>query len=64
MVVEYKMECYWSQHSGWNFSFGQKKLWETKNGYTVADIIGGGIENREVFTDLTKALDYMRINKR
>lgn len=64
MAVEYKMECYWSQNTGWNFSFGTKKLWETRKGYTVADYIDGLLKNHEVFYDLKNALNYMRTNKR
>jgi len=61
MAIEYKYECYWSQHDGWHFSFGNKRLWQGKEGYRVANLNeDDGYTNHKTFIDLEEALEYMR----
>ena len=62
MKTKYKLECFWSPQDGWHFSFGEKRLWEIEKGYTVADIDKAGTRfiNQQKFTDLRKAIDYMK----
>jgi len=68
MKTTYQFECYWSQNDGWHFSFGTKKLWQSKGVYIVADLIMDNIcakyQNQEKFTELQEAIDYMRTGKR
>ena len=66
MAVDYKYDCSWSQHDGWHFSFGTKRLWQDRNKFIVADLIEvDSIEqyqNHKHFTDLEDALQYMRLS--
>ncbi len=70
MAVEYKFECRWSQQDGWRFSFGQKRLWEERDIYVVAEVReekeweGERYSNHECFDNLREALDYMRTGER
>lgn len=67
-ATKYKFEAEWNSHDGWHFSFGQKKLWETKDGFVVADLKEKDgreqFQNHEEFLILYDALNYMRTGKR
>lgn len=70
MSIEYRFESYWSQHDGWHFSFGQKRLWQSKDEYIVAVVRedesweGERYSDHERFDNLREALDFMRTGKR
>ncbi len=61
MEIKYKFECYWSEIDGWNFSFGNKRLWQKGDGtFVVADLKNDKYQNHEKFDILEDGLDYMR----
>ena len=67
-ATKYKYELYWSENSGWHSSFGNKRLWENRTGFVVADLVEVNrveqYQNHEKFDNMQDALDFMRTGKR
>jgi len=66
--IKYSYDAYWSDYSGWHFSFGKKRMWQNCGNYVVAELIVidkvEQLQNHEVFDKMDDALDYMRTGKR
>lgn len=66
--IKYKFEAYWSDQSGWHFSFGNKRMWEIETGFMVGELVEINrvemYQHLEEFDNMQDALDYMRTGKR
>ncbi len=66
--TKYKYEAYWSDHSGWHFTFGNKRAWQSGDDFMVAELVEKDdreeYANHEKFDNMQDALDYMRTGKR
>ncbi len=75
-ATKYKFDAEWNHVDGWHFYFGTKQLWETKDGFMVADLLpndvisgddcnsdGESYQDHQEFLRLFDALDYMRTGK-
>lgn len=68
--IKYKYEGYWSDQSGWHFSFGKMRMWQNCSDYIVAEVRiekgweGERYSDHEKFDNMDDALDYMRTGKR
>ena len=66
--IKYKYEAYWSDQSGWHFSFGNMRMWQSYGCHVVAELVEVDkveqFQNHEEFDNMQDALDYMRTKER